>query len=868
MMKTMMRIISVFLALILVAGLCIWMPMVSFAAGESIVAEQVGTYSVSGAPQDITIRITISGVWEAYSGFYVDDGISLPEGWSLQEYTTSNTIQAVASSDYNSKNGKLNYTTNDLKDSIPANTYYDAVVTAPANASGSYYITFNGIYCTKTYGTITLASADSVTAEVKIEGTTLTSEAYSISVSSDKTEVEVEDTIKISLNVTNSSTDAFNAFYGTLYYDSEAFSFSSASSRAPGYVVDDSAYGKLEISRAGSDVYIPGSGPELSLTFTAEAAAETASFILRNARVDMADKANGDAAAATVSGMPSIKVNDKESDDKIHVTMRLIGAELAEKDVDLGSVKYLPDYVTWIPTTKYELDEDSTVYDLWVMATEDAGIKSVGANKNYVSTVYAPDSLGGYALSEFTNGKRSGWMYTIDGKHPGYGLKEQKLEDGDVVIWHYVNDYSYEVDDWFSEGQWQSLGDGTYYNRWLLAPDRFGGKGGGVSEDEESEEEESEEEESEDEESEDNGENGSEPVVEEASVTVIAEVTEGTAEAEVTTENVTEALEENEKAEVLTVTVVSEEADSVTLTVGSDAVQTIADAEVSLNVVTDQGSVTISAEDVGSLAAENGDVAVSIENHENGTTTVDVTVNGETADVSVKVALPTVEDGQVVVVVNEDGTEEVVRKSVVEDGTAYAELPAGTTIKIVDNAKDFDDVPADAWYADSVDFVSSHELFEGTDKGFEPSMNMTRAMLVTVLYRLENEPDATAEAVFTDVKEDSWYADAVEWAASSGIVNGVGNDLYDPNGDVTREQIATMLYRYVKHLGLDVSSRGSLDKFYDGDQVSDWAKDAMQWAVKLGIFRGDDTGSLNPKNKATRAEVATLMERIVKLLVL
>ena len=862
MMKTMKRIISVFLTVVLAAGLCIWMPVMGFAADESIAAEQVGTYSESGVPQDITIRITISGVSEAYCGFYVDDGISLPEGWSLKEYTTSNTAQAVASSDYNLINGKLNYATNDLEDSIPANTYYDVVVTAPANASGSYHITFNGIYCTKTYGTTTLASAASVTAEVKIEGTTYPSEAYSITVSADQTEVEVEDTVKISLNVTNSSADAFNAFYGTLYYDSEAFSFTSASSRASGFAVDDSAYGKLEISRAGSDVSIPGSGPELTLTFTAEAVADSASFILRNARVDMADKANGDAVAAAVSGMPSVKVTDEESGDKIHVTMRLIGAELAEKDVDLGSAKYLPDYVTWIPTTKYELDKDSTVYDLWIMATEDAGIKSVGANKNYVSTVYAPDSLGGYALSEFTNGRRSGWMYTIDGKHPGYGLKEQKLEDGDVVIWHYVNDYSYEVDDWFSEGQWQALGDGTYYNRWLLAPDRFGGKGGGVSEDEKSEEE------TEEEESEDNGENGSEPIVEEASVTVVAEVTEGTAEAEVTAENVTEALEENEKAEVLTVTVVSEEADNVTLTVGSDAVQTIADAEVSLNVVTDQGSVTISAEDVGSLAAENGDVAVSIENHENGTTTVDVTVNGETADVSVKVALPAVEDGQVVVVVNEDGTEEVVRKSVVEDGTAYAELPAGTTIKIVDNAKEFDDVPADAWYADSVDFVSSHELFEGTDKGFEPSMNMTRAMLVTVLFRLENEPDATASTVFTDVKEDSWYADAVEWAASSGIVNGVGNDLYDPNGDVTREQIATMLYRYVKYLGLDVSARGSLDKFYDGDQVSDWAKDAMQWAVKLGIFRGDDTGCLNPKNNATRAEVATLMERIVKLLVL
>ncbi len=628
-------------------------------------------------------------------------------------------------------------------------------------------------------------------------------------------------------------------------------------------MVDDSAYGKLEISRAGSDVYIPGSGPELSLTFTAEAAAESASFILRNARVDMADKANGDAAAATVSGMPSIKVNDKESDNKIYVTMRLIGAELAEKDVDLGSVKYLPNYVTWIPTTKYELDEDSTVYDLWVMATEDAGIKSVGANKNYVSTVYAPDSLGGYALSEFTNGKRSGWMYTIDGKHPGYGLKEQKLEDGDVVIWHYVNDYSYEVDDWFSEGQWQSLGDGTYYNRWLLAPDRFGGKGGGVSEDDEEEEQEEDETDDENEDEDTDSEQ-----IKGETVTVIANVEDGEAKAAVEEDDVTDALE-NSKDDTLTVIVTSdEEADSVELELTAEAVKAVSDADTNLHIKTEHGTVKLDTETLTELADSGEAVTVTVKANEDGTTKLDVAVGGKPAEVTMKVELPSIEDGEVLVIVQEDGTEEIVKKSLVEDGKVYAELPAGTTVRIIENSKDFEDVKESDWFSDAVAFASSHELFVGvSETEFAPKQPMTRAMLVTVLFRLEDEPDTATLIDFNDVNDDTWFTDAVEWAAAEGIVNGVGDGLFAPNDNVTREQIATMLYRYVQYLGYDVSDRKSLDTFYDGDQVSDWAKEAMQWAVKIGLFQGDDTGSLNPKNNATRAEVATLMQRLVAFLV-
>ena len=172
------------------------------------------------------------------------------------------------------------------------------------------------------------------------------------------------------------------------------------------------------------------------------------------------------------------------------------------------------------------------------------------------------------------------------------------------------------------------------------------------------------------------------------------------------------------------------------------------------------------------------------------------------------------------------------------------------------------------WFAEAVDFTSGHELFIGvSDTEFGPRLTMTRAMLVTVLYRLEDTPAVKGVWQFTDVEAGKWYTGAVEWASENGIVNGVGNDLYAPNADVTREQIATMLYRYAKYLGRDVSGRASLDKFHDGDQVSDWAKEAMQWAVKLGIFQGDDTGALNPKNNATRAEVATLMQRIVAMIV-
>ena len=532
--------------------------------------------------------------------------------------------------------------------------------------------------------------------------------------------------------------------------------------------------------------------------------------------------------------------------DTIRVKMRLIGAEIAKKDVDLGKSSYLPAYVTWIATTSYTLDEGATVYDLFVKATKKAGIRSIGADNNYVETIFAPDSLGGYELSEFTNGKRSDWMYTINGKHPGFGLKDQTLRDGDVVIWHYVNDYSYEVADWTSEGQWKALGDGTYYNGWLKAPDRFGAK--------------STEEEEEEEENSARFENGV--------VILEAETDSGTATARLDKETAETGLKKSKDKNQLTVEVENKKASKIVLNVDSDAVKAIADASSALRVETDKGTVTLSSGDMGSLAKNGKDVRIIFEDAADGAEKLSVTVGGKAADVTLYIELSASKGSQVLAVVNDDGSMKVLKKSVVENGKAYAEIPSGATVKVIANKKTFKDVKDSDWFASAVDFASSHELFQGVGNDeFAPKANMTRAMLVTVLYRLQDEPKA-GNASFDDVPGDTWYTKAVAWAAEESIVLGVGNDRFAPNDNITREQIATILYRYMKYLGVDVSAKGDLSKFKDGKDVSSWAQEAMLWAQKVGLFQGDDQGNLNPRSNATRAEVATLIQRLVRMLVL
>ena len=185
---------------------------------------------------------------------------------------------------------------------------------------------------------------------------------------------------------------------------------------------------------------------------------------------------------------------------------------------------------------------------------------------------------------------------------------------------------------------------------------------------------------------------------------------------------------------------------------------------------------------------------------------------------------------------------------------------------VCDGGKDcpsykFSDVNAGNWYHEAVDFAVTKNLFNGmTETTFAPDTAMTRAMLVTVLYRSENTPDVSGESnPFTDVPDGQWYTDAVIWAAKEGIVNGMSETTFAPNESITREQIATILHRYAG----SPKASGNLYRFSDAFSVSTYAYDAMVWAVQEGIIGGMD-GALAPKDNATRAQIATILYRYLE----
>ena len=170
--------------------------------------------------------------------------------------------------------------------------------------------------------------------------------------------------------------------------------------------------------------------------------------------------------------------------------------------------------------------------------------------------------------------------------------------------------------------------------------------------------------------------------------------------------------------------------------------------------------------------------------------------------------------------------------------------------------EDYTDCP-DAWYHEAVDFAVANELMYGTGIGkFEPNGAMTRAMMVTVLYRMAGSPAVSGPSSFTDVPENEWYSDAIAWAQDNGIVLGVLADKFAPNDYVTREQIATILWRYEGK----PEATADLEAFKDADMISEYAVEAMTWAVSEGIFNGDE-GNLKPNDDATRAEFACIIMR-------
>ena len=427
-----------------------------------------------------------------------------------------------------------------------------------------------------------------------------------------------------------------------------------------------------------------------------------------------------------MSDLDAVKPGD------IEVTFRLIGALEATQDVNLTSDSYLPEYVTWVPTKTYALQENATVYDLFTEAMKDAGLRYIGAESNYVSTIYAPSCLGGYALSEFTNGTRSGWMYTVNGTHVNKGLQYWTLNDGDVVIWHYVNDYAHEVADWFDDPNYPSLGNGTYYNGWLRAAD--------IS---------------------------PEQYVNELLGKILKVGKNGTVEPKLTFQHIGK---------------------SVTFTFKPDT----------------------------------------------GYKVKDVKVNGKSVG--------------------------AVKTYTIDKLTVSTRIE----VEFTNGKLSFTDVRESDWFYEDVAFAYENGLFAGTsDTTFSPNASMTRAMLVTVLYRLEGQPAVNGRSGFSDVQYNGYYEDAVTWAADNGIVNGTSTTTFSPNANVTREQMAAILYRYAQHKKYNTAASSGLNGFTDHASVSGYAAASLEWAVAEKLVNGS-AGKLMPTGNATRAQVAAILHRFVE----
>ena len=187
--------------------------------------------------------------------------------------------------------------------------------------------------------------------------------------------------------------------------------------------------------------------------------------------------------------------------------------------------------------------------------------------------------------------------------------------------------------------------------------------------------------------------------------------------------------------------------------------------------------------------------------------------------------------------------------------------------------KNFTDMPAPtSWMHAGIDFAVANNLFLGTsDTTFSPNASMTRAMLVTVLWRLDGKPEAGTQTAFRDVPEREYYAQPVAWASANGIVMGTSTTTFSPNGKITREQMAAILFRYAQQKGYDTSKRADLSKFPDNGKVSDYAKEALAWANAEGLINGDEqpngTVLLDPAGNATRAQVAAILMRYVQNIV-
>lgn len=469
-------------------------------------------------------------------------------------------------------------------------------------------------------------------------------------------------------------------------------------------------------------------------------------------------------------------------------------------------------------------------------------------------------------LGEFDGGPNSGWMYNVNNVTPQVPANECELHNGDTVLWYYTLDFTRDSRN--TGGMGETAATETE---------------GTVS----------------------------------SSVETAATVVEGRATASISSNDVSKAIEkvtEQAKADTTGKTAEKEvvleikangNADAVEAKLPAEAVKALAGADVNTVIATDCGNVEIPSDSLANINSQaNGkDLSVAVENKKSedvitesvsekikeetgigkeaieGASIVDVTIKAGDSEItsfggrSIRLSLPVLGQQIVgrlykVIAISANGALDMLTgKCSMRNGVKVMDLSSTHLTTFVLTSEEvknpFSDVKESDYFYNPVLWAVEKNVTSGkTADTFAPFDGCTRAQMVTFLWRASGSPWASANWHFSDVPEDAYYADAVEWAIAAGIAKGTSENTFDPNGSVTREQLAAFIYRYAQDKGQGFTGAWMfLLDYNDASQVSEWADEAMHWCVMKGIVSGTGEKTLSPKGEANRAQIVTMLYR-------
>ncbi len=507
---------------------------------------------------------------------------------------------------------------------------------------------------------------------------------------------------------------------------------------------------------------------------------------------------------------------------------------------------------TWINRKAVtNITDGAAVSEVIIKALAGTGYTQSGAQNGYIKSITTPD---GFILSEAYNGMpNSGWLFKVNSKLPTVGIDSYIVENGDHVLLYFTRDYTKD-------------------------PDAGGIPGGNNTREEK-------------------------PVVtSEIEVTTIIEA--GVAVSFINMGTIKDALNKLEKpsdtvygAEVKIIVTGTDKTSPVRVEIKTDAIKEIIKANAQLTIASGVGTLTFDTGTLAGITRGRADdsmvrfVVTPVVNATLDNAIQKVVGNSPVFDLSIMVGdtiihqfegtatvfLPFspaagVDPGTLTVyyldgnsnpVPMENARYDAEHRGFVFTTNHFSLFYIGETN--IEWINPYTDVNADDWFYDAVTFVSQKGLFSGTSTTtFSPNNPMTRAMLATVLYRLEGSPIVSGTNTFTDVQKGEWYTDAVIWSNASDMVRGYGNGLFGTNDNATREQTAATLYHYAKYKGYDVTAAANLKAFTDAESISSWAQSAMSWANAEGLINGRTKANLVPGDSASRAEVASILQRFVE----